>query len=93
MSADTEVVVMHPDYMFKISQFIKDYYESEEKMRSVSLLRQPVPSEIFFFLFPWNCKLVLSAADAVRIVKHSIMSDWKWVTAAIFFSPIIEIKS
>lgn len=38
-------------------------------------------------LIPWNCELVLCLAHAVKILRHSIVSPWERLLAAIFSVP------
>lgn len=47
---------------------------------NMSGLSSIIPS---FLLLLWNCDLVIFAADAVRIFRHSIVSSWECVAAVI----------
>lgn len=38
------------------------------------------------FLSPWNCKQVFPVAEVVKVLRHSILSDWERVMAAVFVS-------
>lgn len=40
----------------------------------------------------WNCELVFSATDAVKMQRHSIVSDWERVMMDIFFQSVCGAK-
>ncbi|CAG5119687.1 unnamed protein product, partial [Candidula unifasciata] len=71
---DTEVVIMHPDYMLRISQFLKEYYKSETKMR---ILQDYLAISFIHSFMPYFDKSLFQTKDT----EEDVMEEaWKRCT-------------